>query len=673
MDTIATLKGLKCPHCGSEQIRATGTKGALGAAVATGATLGALGNLAAGSSAAANRATEPLQYKCSACGAKFQSMPLEARPEDVLPQPCTVTFTRGSSVVGAAVVQIVYLNGVKMGPVKNGQSIVFPTFCRENVVFVTDQYGVAFKDEYRFAAQPGGSAAVRFCRGFSQGRDAAPTPAVPAKAAPAPAAQKTSFCYRCGEPMPEGGRFCIKCGEPRFEADAAPAPAAPYRPGTQSAGRRPQRAVWAAGILLAAWAALFLLQGLFRGRLIFCLDIHAFITMAVLGVSCWLCLERGAAYKAIGAAGALVCILMSAGNQNAVHVNSQRVGVFGLGNVIRFSDPYFMLALRQSVLPVLLTFGAAFLFGFLFREKPEDKRRNLTGCCCAGVYLLYTLVAWLIRNRSAIGRMGPLRVLSSVDGLIFDALMLYLTFLFLGSLCGMRRSGVRLRGLGLAWGWIGAAGMLAGAIATVAATTGRAGASILCTGSLALAAAGLVGYILLLTGRAVGLYVIVGASALVLGGQFAYSLNAIMYGASSRYLSLFISSILGAVNPVLAGLAVRSAQDAPARPASPQAPAAAQRTSGFHKAAAIVNIVVGALLIIPLIGNILADPETAFILTFTALIALLLGFGIGGLAAQRAGGKPYPGWLKVINLILFILCALLVAVVLLGLIVTAFS
>ena len=162
---VPSLKDLKCPSCGSGNVSVTGVKGAMGKAM-TGVAFGAIGNLIAGSNAAKDTETHPLQYKCNDCKNKFESLPLPAAPEDILSAPCTVTFERESSMVGAAVPQIVYSNGVKIGPVKNGKSVTFQTNGKHNVIFVTDQFGVAFPSNYKFEAQPGGSVAVRFNRKF---------------------------------------------------------------------------------------------------------------------------------------------------------------------------------------------------------------------------------------------------------------------------------------------------------------------------------------------------------------------------------------------------------------------------------------------------------------------------------------------------------------------------
>jgi hypothetical protein len=92
--------------------------------------------------------------------------PLEAAADEYLSAPCTINFERVSSFVGMAVVQIVYLNGVKIGPIKNGKTVSFATAVKYNTLYVTDQGGVAFKGNYRFEAQPGGTVNVRFNRKF---------------------------------------------------------------------------------------------------------------------------------------------------------------------------------------------------------------------------------------------------------------------------------------------------------------------------------------------------------------------------------------------------------------------------------------------------------------------------------------------------------------------------
>jgi Zn finger protein HypA/HybF involved in hydrogenase expression len=161
-----SLHRLTCPKCGSSDLEIKGTEGSLAKAVGVFAAFGAVGNLVMSANAAKNLETEPIKYKCNNCSDKFTSMPLPAQPDEFLSTPCTISFERVSNFVGMAVAQIVYLNGIKIGPIKNGKTITFSTVVRYNTLFATDGAGVAGKGAYRFEAQPGGNVHVRFNRKF---------------------------------------------------------------------------------------------------------------------------------------------------------------------------------------------------------------------------------------------------------------------------------------------------------------------------------------------------------------------------------------------------------------------------------------------------------------------------------------------------------------------------
>ncbi|MDR1464606.1 MAG: hypothetical protein LBJ11_04820 [Oscillospiraceae bacterium] len=166
---LPSLYYLQCPHCGGGgNFQVLGKKGALGKSIGVGLAFGAVGNLVANSMTQDDYTFEPTQYRCGACGKKFESPPLVARPEELLSAPCKIVFTRKSGFYGMAVAQSVWLNGVKIGPVKNGQTIEFLTYTRYNTLFVTDQFGVAFKGDYKFEAQPGGQVVAQFKRKFVQ-------------------------------------------------------------------------------------------------------------------------------------------------------------------------------------------------------------------------------------------------------------------------------------------------------------------------------------------------------------------------------------------------------------------------------------------------------------------------------------------------------------------------
>lgn len=106
------------------------------------------------------------EFFCNICGNKFESLPLTAASEEILKTPCSIKFTRLSSFAGMAVVQCVWLNGVKVATVSNGKTVAIETSVRHNTLFVTDQYGVAFKGDYKFVAESGGRVEIRFKRAF---------------------------------------------------------------------------------------------------------------------------------------------------------------------------------------------------------------------------------------------------------------------------------------------------------------------------------------------------------------------------------------------------------------------------------------------------------------------------------------------------------------------------
>ena len=158
---------LVCPKCANNDLKILGTKGAKGKSLGIGMAFGAIGNLVANSMSKDDYTLQPVKYKCKACGKKFESIPLNAKSEEILDTPCTIHFTRLSCFAGMAVSQSVYLNGVKVASVGNGKSVEFQTFVKNNTIFVTDHNGVAFKGCYKFKAQSGGTEEIRFKKKFN--------------------------------------------------------------------------------------------------------------------------------------------------------------------------------------------------------------------------------------------------------------------------------------------------------------------------------------------------------------------------------------------------------------------------------------------------------------------------------------------------------------------------
>ena len=160
-----SVMNLKCPSCGSENLRILGSKGSVGKAVGAGM-FGAIGNMVASADSKRDFQLIPIRYQCQGCKNKFESLPETAPDDDVMETPCTIVFHRLGSMVGAAVNQQVYLNGVKMGNVKNGGELRFQTFTRHNTIFVTDHSGIAFPGDYKFIAKEGETVDINYKRKF---------------------------------------------------------------------------------------------------------------------------------------------------------------------------------------------------------------------------------------------------------------------------------------------------------------------------------------------------------------------------------------------------------------------------------------------------------------------------------------------------------------------------
>ncbi len=152
--------GLTCPKCGAADVGVIGTEGS------SARTLDQLFGPFSQVFVPAAGDTGRLQYRCHACHEKFLGGQPAPETADRLERACTIAFHRDSGFVGAMMPNVVYLNGERVGEVKNGKSIEFETRARSNVITVTDQNGVAFKDTYAFDAVDGGAVEVHFNRKF---------------------------------------------------------------------------------------------------------------------------------------------------------------------------------------------------------------------------------------------------------------------------------------------------------------------------------------------------------------------------------------------------------------------------------------------------------------------------------------------------------------------------
>jgi hypothetical protein len=90
----------------------------------------------------------------------------EAAEEEWLESPCEITISRPGGFVGALVGQYVFLNGIRIGVLKNGGSLSFQTNVTHNILYCTDLAGAVFQDYRRFEAEPGGNESFSFNRKF---------------------------------------------------------------------------------------------------------------------------------------------------------------------------------------------------------------------------------------------------------------------------------------------------------------------------------------------------------------------------------------------------------------------------------------------------------------------------------------------------------------------------
>lgn len=160
---------IRCPKCSSDRLRPLGVSGALSNFGSQ--QFGLVGRFLAGSFDKPGydpKIHEDIEYKCLACNEKFFVLKRYNADHNDFEAPFTVTFFREKKFVGAAVPQVVFLNGYSVGVVKNGQAIQFSTNKLNNEIVVTDHNGMAFPDYLPFVANEGGSMNVKFALKFEK-------------------------------------------------------------------------------------------------------------------------------------------------------------------------------------------------------------------------------------------------------------------------------------------------------------------------------------------------------------------------------------------------------------------------------------------------------------------------------------------------------------------------
>ena len=161
----ASLTQLKCPKCGHLKYVPLGKKRSGLNQIASGAAMGAAPVTAAGilNQQAANLSgTMPLQYRCTRCRCKYEFTPLAADADEIIEKGCTINFERVKKFRGSAGVYTVYLNGVPIKNLSNGESFTFQTNTRHNTIFVGFGDGFIYRDYFVFEANPDGVFNIKY-------------------------------------------------------------------------------------------------------------------------------------------------------------------------------------------------------------------------------------------------------------------------------------------------------------------------------------------------------------------------------------------------------------------------------------------------------------------------------------------------------------------------------
>ena len=489
-----------------------------------------------------------------------------------LDSPAQITIMRERSMVGALVTWSFTLNSRPIGRLGNGKSLKASTAQRQNILRATDAYGTEIAP-FVFDVESGGAAEIHFkAIKFLPARSRGIFPATAPPSGSAPVPEQASFCHTCGKPFEQDASFCEKCGTKRFVAQpASPQPASP-RPGASSdcapaasavflgqeaalsLAPNHARAGWTVLWLFLGWSVVFALHCIRGLRMLYSAEAGYLIADVLLGVAVYLLLQRGLKYKLYAASVAILQVLLSVWNQGAYQMNTQTaIHLFRLRDL--FAPILYVRYFFGELFTTAVIMGAAALFGWLLRGKPEKRRATQAGLYTAGIALIFLPLNLIIRTRGQLGMMPPLHLFSILLGNAVGALAIFLAVLALYHLHRLQAGRVRLQGWAKAWCWICTIGMGAAAVILLAIAAGAA-VVVTYTIQLVFSLFALAGFILLLCGRRAGFYFILFGAFIALTGQFQSALQMLLYRAP-MFIAPFIGSILGVLNPVITWLSIR--------------------------------------------------------------------------------------------------------------------
>ena len=461
IDIYPSLLRLACPECGAPDWTPLGEKGAAGKAFGA-AAFGAIGSLVINSSAKKDYFTQPLQYKCNRCKTKFVSPPLPAAPDEVLPAPCTVLFTRLSSAVGMAVSQFVYLNGIKIAPVKNGSTIEFTTQLKDNMIFVADHTGMTFRMICRFPAVPGGCVEIGFRRKFEYVRSTGigASDSITAYAGKSDTGIEAPDIVSEAQPQPPSKQIAGEIA-PQSEGTLQQTREQPARPqyyplqghahpedGELDGEPTVKRAAWVFGAgMLLTLLSIMIIHIPSRVLGFYCYYILTPILPVVLGFGFCLANKESVKCKVFGSAGLLLFSFLFTLASNMSMLLIQRGQVPPLGYV--FSYPPFWRTFEIALIHNGLLAAIAVCGGVWLRDKLKFP---LLALVAAAATLIVSLVADWRTLQIALSRpMFSGQAAQIIISLVVNAGFFMLAALLARMTTGFRSGRIRISGGARAW------------------------------------------------------------------------------------------------------------------------------------------------------------------------------------------------------------------------------
>lgn len=325
----------------------------------------------------------------------------------------------------------------------------------------------------------------------------------------------------------------------------------------------PLRAVWAAGLLTLGWILMTILQVSCMGVFSFSYFAYLCLAFAVLGAAICLMMNDDIKWKLISVGFGLVSSYLVVATTTVRMLVASFRKQFMFSHVFR--EPILFRNFTITIVASMLCLGAVALYSHS-RKKTGREQDLLCGLIGAAVYFIVRLIPSLRMFFMMMSMHEPLQLLlGNILPFFISPFVAFLVFMAVYHLCNMQQEEVKLRGIGLVWGWLALIGAAASLILVLyyalstPAQLRMMSLALLDSSTLVTALSGVTGYFLLLRKKRIGLFFILIGTGLMLFGQFVDGITMVVY---HMVFSKVFPSIIGALNPLFAWLAVKSADKA---------------------------------------------------------------------------------------------------------------